>query len=212
MNDSEFHQLADQLMLNIEETLDDFDGDADIDYAVNAAAWGAFLHQGQICMSTERIIVEKNIADRFTEKLKERALALPVGDPHRQLLERAMAAAAPASEENGSVCALPMLRIAFVFNASFMIPYGAVFPTVQEVVPIKLRGASVAVLILCNNLLGQALGAAVAGFLADALAARGVAEPVTWAVFLSLLPALLTVPAFAWASRLQARAPAAAAR
>lgn len=32
MNDSEFHQLADQLMLNIEETLDDFDGDADIDY------------------------------------------------------------------------------------------------------------------------------------------------------------------------------------
>lgn len=35
MNDSEFHQLADQLMLNIEETLDDFDGDADIDYELS---------------------------------------------------------------------------------------------------------------------------------------------------------------------------------
>src|SRR5512147_3012459 len=55
--------------------------DADLEYAVNAAAWGAFLHQGQICMSTERIIVEKKIADKFTEKLKERALELPMGDP-----------------------------------------------------------------------------------------------------------------------------------
>jgi aldehyde dehydrogenase (NAD+) len=56
-------------------------GDADIDYAADAAAWGAFLHQGEICMSTERIIVERSIAKEFTEKLKERALALPMGDP-----------------------------------------------------------------------------------------------------------------------------------
>lgn len=44
---------------------------------------------------------------------------------------------------------------------------------------------------------------------ADVLTARGVAEPLTWAIFLTLLPALLTVPAFWWASQLQARAPAA---
>lgn len=56
-------------------------GDADVDYAVDAAAWGAFLHQGEICMSTERIIIEERIADEFTEKLKERALAMPKGDP-----------------------------------------------------------------------------------------------------------------------------------
>lgn len=55
--------------------------DADLDYAVEAAAWGAFLHQGQICMSTERIIVERPIADAFTQKLAERAAALNVGDP-----------------------------------------------------------------------------------------------------------------------------------
>ena len=56
-------------------------GDADIDYAIDAAAWGAFLHQGEICMSTERIIVEKSIAEEFTEKLKERAESIPMGDP-----------------------------------------------------------------------------------------------------------------------------------
>jgi acyl-CoA reductase-like NAD-dependent aldehyde dehydrogenase len=55
--------------------------DADIDYAVDAAVWGAFMHQGQVCMSTERIIVEKKIAGPFIEKLKEKTLALAVGDP-----------------------------------------------------------------------------------------------------------------------------------
>jgi predicted MFS family arabinose efflux permease len=102
--------------------------------------------------------------------------------------------------------------LAFIFNASFMISYGATFPTVQDVVPVKLRGASVATLILCNNLIGAALGAACAGYLADVLTARGVAEPLTWAIFLALLPALLSVPAFYWASRLPARAQAGAAR
>jgi acyl-CoA reductase-like NAD-dependent aldehyde dehydrogenase len=56
-------------------------GDADIDYAVDAAVWGAFLHQGEICMSTERIIVEKSIAREFVDKLEKRAKELPMGDP-----------------------------------------------------------------------------------------------------------------------------------
>ncbi len=55
--------------------------DADLDFAVNAAAWGAFLHQGQICMSTERIIIEKSIADEFTEKLVQKVKTLKAGDP-----------------------------------------------------------------------------------------------------------------------------------
>ena len=55
--------------------------DADLDFAADAASWGAFLHQGQICMSTERIIVERPIADAFIEKLAQRANALKVGDP-----------------------------------------------------------------------------------------------------------------------------------
>jgi len=55
--------------------------DADLDFAADAAAWGAFLHQGQICMSTERIIVERPVAEAFTEKLTQRASSLKVGDP-----------------------------------------------------------------------------------------------------------------------------------
>ncbi|QND66040.1 aldehyde dehydrogenase [Mesorhizobium loti] len=55
--------------------------DADIDAAVNAATFGAFMHQGQICMSTERLIVDDKIADEFVSKLAARASKLPAGDP-----------------------------------------------------------------------------------------------------------------------------------
>ncbi|RWB71187.1 MAG: aldehyde dehydrogenase [Mesorhizobium sp.] len=55
--------------------------DADIDAAVNAAVFGAFMHQGQICMSTERLIVDEKIADEFVAKLAARAAQLPAGDP-----------------------------------------------------------------------------------------------------------------------------------
>lgn len=55
--------------------------DADIDAAVNAAIFGCFMNQGQICMSTERLIVDQSIADQFVEKLAARAAQLPAGDP-----------------------------------------------------------------------------------------------------------------------------------
>ena len=55
--------------------------DADVDYAVDASAFGAFLHQGQICMSARRIIVERPIAEAFTQKLAEKTKGLKVGDP-----------------------------------------------------------------------------------------------------------------------------------
>jgi aldehyde dehydrogenase (NAD+) len=55
--------------------------DADVDYAVNAAAFGAFLHQGQICMSVRRIIVEKPVAREFTEKFVKKISAFKVGNP-----------------------------------------------------------------------------------------------------------------------------------
>lgn len=55
--------------------------DADVDAAVDAAIFGAFANQGQICMSTERIVVQHPIADRFVSKLAARAAALPAGDP-----------------------------------------------------------------------------------------------------------------------------------
>ena len=60
--------------------------DADIDGAVNAAIFGAFMNQGQICMSTERIIVDETIADEFVEKLAARAAALPAGNPREHVV------------------------------------------------------------------------------------------------------------------------------
>ena len=58
--------------------------DADLDRAAAAASFGAFFHQGQICMSTERVVVDRAVADSLAEKLAERARALPVGDPRDQ--------------------------------------------------------------------------------------------------------------------------------
>jgi acyl-CoA reductase-like NAD-dependent aldehyde dehydrogenase len=55
--------------------------DADLDEAVKAAAFGAFMNQGQICMSTERIVVDAAVADAFVEKLAAKAASLVAGDP-----------------------------------------------------------------------------------------------------------------------------------
>lgn len=51
--------------------------DADIDAAVAAAAFGAFANAGQICMSTERIVVDEKIADEFVQKFGAKAASLP---------------------------------------------------------------------------------------------------------------------------------------
>ncbi len=55
--------------------------DADLAQAVNAATFGCFMHQGQICMSAERFIVQKGIAAEFTEKFAANVRNLQWGDP-----------------------------------------------------------------------------------------------------------------------------------
>jgi acyl-CoA reductase-like NAD-dependent aldehyde dehydrogenase len=55
--------------------------DADLDEAVKAAAFGAFMNQGQICMSTERIIVVDSVADAFVAKFQAKVATMAVGDP-----------------------------------------------------------------------------------------------------------------------------------
>jgi acyl-CoA reductase-like NAD-dependent aldehyde dehydrogenase len=56
--------------------------DADLDEAVKAASFGAFMNQGQICMSTERIIVVDAIAEEFIERFRAKAMTLTAGDPN----------------------------------------------------------------------------------------------------------------------------------
>lgn len=53
--------------------------DADLDEAARAANFGAFINSGQVCMATDRILVDEKVADGFTEKLRDRAAQLAVG-------------------------------------------------------------------------------------------------------------------------------------
>ena len=55
--------------------------DANLEEAAKAANFGAFMNQGQICMSTERLIVDKKVADPFAKILAAKAAALPAGNP-----------------------------------------------------------------------------------------------------------------------------------
>ena len=55
--------------------------DADLDEEVNAVAFGAFMFQGQICMSTERVVVDRKVADDFVARLGKKAELLPTGNP-----------------------------------------------------------------------------------------------------------------------------------
>lgn len=55
--------------------------DVDMDYADRTATFGSFFHQGQICLNTRRIIVQRKIAAEFIEKFAARTKTLPKGDP-----------------------------------------------------------------------------------------------------------------------------------
>ncbi|MEV6178788.1 aldehyde dehydrogenase family protein [Streptomyces sp. NPDC052015] len=55
--------------------------DADVDYAVDAAVFSRFVHQGQVCMAANRVLVDRSIADEFTEKFVAKVRSLKAGDP-----------------------------------------------------------------------------------------------------------------------------------
>jgi acyl-CoA reductase-like NAD-dependent aldehyde dehydrogenase len=57
--------------------------DADLDYAVNAATFGAFMNAGQICMSVDRVVVDRRIADEFGQAFAKKVADLPSGDPKK---------------------------------------------------------------------------------------------------------------------------------
>jgi acyl-CoA reductase-like NAD-dependent aldehyde dehydrogenase len=61
--------------------------DADVPAAARSAAYGSFVHQGQICMCSRRIFVEEQVADAFTEAFVGEAERLPVGDPREPGVE-----------------------------------------------------------------------------------------------------------------------------
>jgi benzaldehyde dehydrogenase (NAD) len=58
--------------------------DADLELAASAGAFGSFMHQGQICMTTGRHLVHHSVFEAYVERLTEKAAAIPVGDPFRE--------------------------------------------------------------------------------------------------------------------------------
>jgi len=55
--------------------------DADLEAAAGVGAWGSFLHQGQICMTTGRHLVHASMVEQYTDTLAAKAEGIPVGDP-----------------------------------------------------------------------------------------------------------------------------------
>jgi acyl-CoA reductase-like NAD-dependent aldehyde dehydrogenase len=94
--------------------------DAELSQAVDAAAFGAFMNQGQICMSTERLVVERGIADRFADALAAKALALGSSSAEKQgLLFESLISCAAAdqveaiirdAEQRGARVLVPLRR------------------------------------------------------------------------------------------------------
>jgi benzaldehyde dehydrogenase (NAD) len=78
--------------------------DAGLDDAVNAAAFGAFANSGQICMPTERIIVDRKIADEFVARLTAKASQLPLGDPRKGPVVLGSVVDMSGSDSMGKLC------------------------------------------------------------------------------------------------------------
>jgi acyl-CoA reductase-like NAD-dependent aldehyde dehydrogenase len=77
--------------------------DADLEEAANAASFGAFMNSGQICMSTERVVVDRSVADGLSAKIAERAGALVVGDPRDSATQIGPVVNAAAAERIGAM-------------------------------------------------------------------------------------------------------------
>ncbi len=84
--------------------------DADLDQAVDAAAFGAFMNQGQICMSTERFIVDEEVADAFVEKFAAKAKGLPAGDPRGHVVLGALVSETAAERMDDLIGRTPSPR------------------------------------------------------------------------------------------------------
>jgi acyl-CoA reductase-like NAD-dependent aldehyde dehydrogenase len=79
--------------------------DADLDAAAAGANFGAFMNQGQICMSTERIIVDEKVGDTFVQKLVARSGTLVAGDPRRDDVALGTVISREAAERIGALVA-----------------------------------------------------------------------------------------------------------
>lgn len=89
----------------------------------------------------------------------------------------------------------------FMLGIYYMMFYGPVFATIQELVPVEIRSTVVAFSLLFFNVIGIGAGVGLSGLLSDLFRSAGVAEPLTWVLFISGLIGALAIPLFFMASR-----------
>ncbi|CAH0992142.1 Hexuronate transporter [Sinobacterium norvegicum] len=99
--------------------------------------------------------------------------------------------------EPGSIIFYTGMCAGFLIMSAF---YGPAFSTVQDLSPVNMRGRMTALLLVACNLIGLGLGAVMTGILSDLLRSSGNDQPLTWALIITDLCSMLTVPCFIWAS------------
>ena len=99
--------------------------------------------------------------------------------------------------EGGSLIFYTGMCAGFLIMSAF---YGPAFSTVQDLTPVRMRGTMAGLLLIACNLVGIGFGAILTGLVSDGLQQAGVEQPLTWALIVSDLCSLFTVPAFIWAS------------
>jgi benzaldehyde dehydrogenase (NAD) len=108
--------------------------DADLDAAVNATVFGAYANAGQICMSTERVIVDAKVADDFAARLAKRVAALPVGNPLEGEFVIGSVVGAPTIERVQRLVADAVKQGAKVLAGGDMAPVGGIGTIMKGVV------------------------------------------------------------------------------
>jgi vanillin dehydrogenase len=124
--------------------------DADLDEAVAAAKFGAFMHQGQICMSTELIVADRSISADFAARLSEKARALKVGDPREPDTEIGPLVNPSAVERVAGLVEDAVTRGAKVLNGGE--PDGPLFP------PTVLAGVTPEMRVYSEESFGPVVG------------------------------------------------------
>lgn len=100
--------------------------DADLDLTVNASVFGAFLHQGQICMITNRIIIDAAVHDEFVERFSARVRGLKIGDPNEA--DTVIGPIINASQLGGLIAHIESARASGARQTAGGDPHGLVLP------------------------------------------------------------------------------------
>src|SRR6516165_3265905 len=124
--------------------------DADPDLAVDAAVFGAFMNSGQLCMSTDRIIIHQSLVETFISRYIERVDALPVGDPADPTT-----IVGPLINQRGAQRVSKLIKDAAAKGATLLTGDGAIEgPNRTLIRPVVLTGVTAGMDIFASEIFG----------------------------------------------------------